>query len=409
MNIKDAFTRAGKKGANLLRIETFLLLFALALALIVFGQQIFDSFMALFFDEFGVPLGEIGLLFTVFSLTSGFVSIPAGFISDRVGRKIVITTSLFFLAAVVFGYSLAETTLHLYILRILHGASFGFIFPVARAYVMDKTTEENRGQTMGAFVFVITMAQMVAPTVGGVLRDRIGSFDTLFYISAVFSLIAALFLMTAVRDFGKGFQVQKMRLPTRELLHNKVFAVILLMFGMLYFGVGIFAPVMAIFAVKELGMSYSLLGVLFTIYLFWYAISQLVAGSLSDKYGRKTLLVYPLFIYAIAMFVSGLSVNYVMFFFAYLCVGIGAAPYGTVAYSLIGDAVEPELRGTASGAIALVQSVCIAVGPIVGTTLAEATSLRVPFFVTACVAFSTIVMLFVLLPKDTKEKKEVEP
>ncbi|KYK35017.1 MAG: MFS transporter [Theionarchaea archaeon] len=399
MGIKDA----GRKGLNLFRIEMFLLLFSGALALVLFGDALYSSFISLFFQEFGVPLGEIGFFFTTFSLANALVSIPAGFISDRIGRKTLITGSLLFLAAVVFGYSLAETKIHLYILRALHGASFGFIFPVARAYVMDKTTEENRGQTMGAFIFICTLAPMAAPVAGGFLREQIGSFNPLFYGAALCSVGAVLFLLTAVKDFGTGFTVQKMRLPTRELLQNRIFAVILLMFGMLFFGSSILAPFISIFAKQELGMDYRLLGTLFSVYLLFYAFSQLLAGSLSDRYGRKNLLVYPLFIYAAAILLSGLSTNYWMFFGLYLCVAVGAAPYSTVAYSLIGDAVEPELRGTANGAITTVQNIGMFLGPVVGSALVQVTTLRVPFFAAALVAFVTILMLFVILPQDKRD------
>lgn len=403
MGVEDVARNAGKKVVDLLRIETFLLLFSVSLALVVFGDSLYSSFLPLFFQEFDVSVGELGFFFTTFYFTNALVSIPAGFISDRVGRKAVITSSLLFLAAVVFGYSLAETRIHLYVLRAMHGASFGFIFPIARAYVMDKTTEENRGQAMGAFIFIVTLTQMAAPAIGGFVREHTGSFALLFYIAALFSVGAALFLVTAVRDFGTGFAVQKMRLPTRELLQNRAFAVILLMFSMLFFGASILIPILPIFVNQELGMDYIGLGLLFSIYLIVYAVSQWGAGILSDKYGRKNLLVYPLFFYATGILLSGLSTSYTMFFVVYLCVAVGAGPYSTVAYSLIGDTVEQELRGTASGAITTMQNIGYIVGPIVGSALGEATNLRVPFLVTASVGFLTILMLFALLPQDKKE------
>jgi DHA1 family multidrug resistance protein-like MFS transporter len=399
MDMKTAIKKTSEKAATLLRVETFLLLFSLTLALVVFGDSLYSSFMSLFFQEFGIPLGEIGLFFTVFSLTNALVSIPAGYISDRMGRKILISCSLFFLAAVVLGYSLAETAAQLLTLRALHGASFGFIFPIARAYVMDKTTEENRGQTMGAFIFIVSLAQMVAPTTGGILRDQLGRFHPLFYLSAVLAVGAGVFLLIAVKDFGTGFSMQKMRLPTRELFKNRVFTVILLMFGMLFLGGGIVGPFVSIFAMEELGMSYTSLGTLFSIYSIIYAVSQLVAGTLSDRYGRKTLLVYPLFIYVAGILLSGLSPHQWMFIFMYLCVAVGAGPYSTVAYSLIGDRVKPELRGTANGAITTVQNCGLIIGPLVGSRIVDVTNVRVPFVATAAVACATIAVLFILLPK----------
>jgi MFS family permease len=101
------------------------------------------------------------------------------------------------------------------------------------------------------------------------------------------------------------------------------------------------------------------------------------------------------------MLLAGLSVNALMFFVAYIFfVAVGNAPYTTVAYSLIGDKVSTELRGTASGAITTVQNASLVLGPLLGSVLAGAFNLRVPYFFTASIAFATIAMLFILLPKE---------
>lgn len=398
---KEGMRRLKRTVKDVFRVEMLLLLFTVVMALVAFGDTIYSAFFALFLKDFGVPVEEIGIFFTAFFASTALVSIPAGYISDRLGRN-VITVSLLVLAAIVFSYTLTQTKTQLFLLRIAQGAVMGFIFPVARAFVMDKTTEKNRGQTLGTFTFFITIAGMAAPTIGGVLRDRTGSFTALFYIAAICSVGAAFFLMLAIRDMGTGFSVTKMRLPTRELVGSRAFLVVLLMFGMLYFANGVLTPIMSIFAVDELGMSYTLLGLLSLCMGILYAFSQFVAGTLSDRLGRKNLLVYPLFIYVIGVFVAGLSVNYVMFFLMYLLVGIGAAPYATVAYGLIGDVLKPEQRGTASGAITSVGSLGMIVGPLVGAALGGIVGMRIPFFVCAAIVLATVGMLFILLPQDSK-------
>ena len=401
MFVKTGLERVRKRASDFIRLERLLLLFTVVLALVAFGDSLYYSILAVFFQEFGIPVENIGFFISLFFLALSIVSIPAGFISDRVGRKLVITVSLIFLAFVVFGYSVAHTNLQMGILRLLHGASFAFIFPIARAFVMDRTTEDNRGTVMGAYIFVLSLSQMAAPTIGGILRDTTGSFDVLFYIAAALTLGAALFLIVVVRNFGTGFDVRKMKLPTRELIYNRAFMIMLLMFAMLFFGAGILIPVTSIYATQELGMSFSMLGFLFSVYALVYAISQLVAGALSDRFGRKNLLVYPLFIYAVGMLIAGLSVNALMFFVAYIFfVAVGNAPYSTVAYSLIGDEVSTELRGTASGAITTIQNASLVLGPLLGSALAGAFNLRVPYFFTSGIAFATIAMLFILLPRD---------
>jgi MFS family permease len=405
--VKDGLKKLKGSFGNIFRVEALLLIFAIIMALVTFGETLYGSFMALFLRDFGIPVVEIGAFFFLWSATNALVSIPAGYMSDRIGRNII-TIALLALAAVVFSYTLAETKTQLLLLRAAHGAVMGFIFPIARAYVMDKTTAENRGQAMGTFTLLVSLTSMVSPFIGGILRDQTGSFVLLFYIGSIIPVFAAIFFLTRIKELGTGFTIQKMKLPTKDLLRNKIFLTLLLMFGMLYFASGIMTPILSIFAVEELGMSYSLLGLLFSLMGPFYAISQFVAASASDIYGRKNLLVYPLLIYALAVGVAGFSTHYWMLFFTYMFVAIGASPYATVAYSLIGDKIAKEKRGTASGAVVSVSAIGSMVGPLVGSAIGGLTSLRVPFFVCSGVVVATIVMLFFVLPQDS-EDDEVNP
>lgn len=393
-NLKRAF-------GNIFRVEALLLLFAIAMTLVAFGELLYGGFISPFLSETGIPTEEIGIFFTAFYAATALIAIPAGYISDRIGRNIIVV-SLFALACIVFSYSLADSRGELLVLRALHGAATAFIFPVARAFVMDKTTEKNRGQTMGTYILLTTIAGMVAPFVGGVLRDYSGSFNPLFYTAAVFPVIAIIFLLITNRNMGRGFSVQKMGLPTRELIRNRPFAVILVMFAMLYFASGILLPIMPLFAIQELEMSYTLLGLLSLVMGIIYAASQFVAGTLSDRYGRKNLLVYPLFIYVIGIAVAGFSTNYIMFFGAYMLVGVGAAPYATIAYSIIGDVVKQEQRGVASGAVTTLSSVGYIFGPLLGSAIGGIVGLRIPFFLCGFMVILTIGMIFISLPQDKR-------
>lgn len=399
--IRKAGESVRRNVRNISRVEALLLLFAIAMALVAFGESFYGGFISPFLSESGIPTEEIGLFFTAFFAASALIAIPAGYISDRLGRNIIVIF-LCALAVVVFSYSRADSYEELLLVRIVHGAVMAFIFPVARAFVMDKTSEENRGQTMGTFILFMSLAGMVAPTMGGFLRDISESFNPVFYVAAVFPLIAILFLLVAVRDLGKGFAVQKMGLPTRELVGNRPFAVILLMFAMLFFASGILLPIMPLFAIQELEMSYTQLGLLSLPMGILYAASQFVAGTLSDKYGRKTLLVYPLFVYVVGIVVAGFSTNIPMFYGAYMLVGIGAAPYATVAYSLIGDVVKQEQRGVASGTVTMLSNTGYIFGPLIGSAIGGIVGLRIPFFLCGLMVVATIVMLFIVLPNDKR-------
>ena len=383
------------------RAVTILILFIIAIALVSFGESFYSTFMGGFLKECGIPVAEIGVFFSAFSVAALF-AIPAGYVSDRLGRNIIVVF-LFAMAVVGFSYTLANTRGELLLLRAAHGAVATSIFLIARAYIMDKTTKKNRGRIMGVFALLIgTFALLISvmtSTFGGSLRDQTGSFDPLFYKAAIFPLIAAILLLITVRDMRK-FTIQRTMQPHRKLFSNRSFITILVMFAVLRFASSILTPIMPIFAVQELGMSYTQLGSLFLYVGILHAVFAFIGSALSDFFGRKNLILYPLIIYAAALFVAGLSNNHQMFSTAYIFIAIGAATYAVVAYCLIGDVVVQEHRGTACGVVILMSGIGYFFGPPLGSAIGGIFGLQIPYFVSSLMVVAIVVMLFFVLPQD---------
>ena len=393
----DFMIENSESDRKIIGIEPVLLLFCIAVAVAMFGEAMYVVYIPNFLSESEISLGDIGIFYTVFFVINALVSIPAGYISDRVGRNILIF-SLFVLGAVVFFYPLAETRAHLLLLRACHAIAHAFFFPVSRAYVMDKSTEENRGRAMGLYGVSLTVAGTVAVLIGGVIREITGSFDLLFYTAAIFPVASAIFLIVVVRDLGRGFTVEKMAFPTRDLIRNKAFVVLLLMFALVFSVSGVMNIVVPLFAIEELGMSYTFLGALSMCVGIILVFSQYAVGVLSDKYGRKRLLVYPFIIFAVGTFFAAASANQWMFLSAYLLIGVGTAPLSTVAYSSVGDVVKQEQRGTASGAANSASNVGEIFGPLIGSALGAALGLRAPLFVCSGLVAAAVVLLVLMFP-----------
>jgi len=394
-----------KKARQMVGVDITIILFCIAVALAMFGESIYIVFIPNFFSESGIPVAEIGIFFTVFYVVNALISIPAGYMSDRMGRNIMIF-SLFVLSVTIFSYSLADTRGELLLLRALHAAAHAFIFPISRAYVMDKSTEENRGRAMAIYGVSFTVAGMLGPLIGGIMREQTGGFDLLFHAAAIFPLLAAVFLLVVVRDLGKGFTMEKMKVPTRDLIINRPFTVLLAMFVVLYCVSSVMTIIVPLFAIEGLGVSYVFLGIVSMCVGIVLTISQFTVGTLSDRHGRKKLLIYPFIIYAAGIFLLGSSVNSSMFLGAYMLIGIGAAPYTTVAYSIIGDLVREEQWGTASGAANSASNIGMIFGPLLASALGGAVGLRMPLYLCSLLVVITIAMLFIMLPPDNRRAAE---
>jgi len=138
-------------------------------------------------DLAGSTPALMGLALGIYGLTQAIFQIPFGYLSDRFGRKPIITLGLviFALGSVVAALS---TTIHGVILgRALQGA--GAIAAAIMALVADLTREQQRTKAMASIGGSIGLSFMLALVLGPILEARYG-LQGLFWITAVAALLA---------------------------------------------------------------------------------------------------------------------------------------------------------------------------------------------------------------------------
>src|SRR5512137_3147944 len=138
------------------------------------GLAIFSSTMAkkpvlpLFIRSLGVSVSTVGFIAAASTVVGVVVSIPAGVLSDVIGRRRVILVAAFVFATAPFLYLLVDLPWQLVLVRIYHGLATAILGPVAMAAVAD-TFQEGRGERMGWYSSATMIGRFLAPLVGGVL------------------------------------------------------------------------------------------------------------------------------------------------------------------------------------------------------------------------------------------------
>jgi DHA1 family multidrug resistance protein-like MFS transporter len=179
---------------------------------------------------------------------------------------------------------------------------------------------------------------------------------------------------------------------------RKNVAILSLTLGVVMLGFGMVMPIMP-FYVESMGASASELGLLVAISPFIQLVASPFWGSVSDRRGRKPVLVVGLAGYGLSMLFFGLSTELWMLFVAR---GVGALLSAatmptTMAY--IGDSTSEQDRGGGMGALGAATGLGMVLGPALGGLLGGE-SLSTPFFLTAAVCLVTLLLVLFFLPES---------
>ncbi len=162
-------------------------------------------------------------------------------------------------------------------------------------------------------------------------------------------------------------------------------------------GFGMVIPIFP-FYIDRLGAGGSALGLLVATAAFTELIFGPVWGSVSDRTGRKPILMIGVAGYGLALLLFGLSTELWMLFAARALSGVLSSATLATAMAYIGDSTSEKERGGGMGALGAAAGLGIILGPGLGGWLAGE-SLSTPFFIGAGLSLVSVLMVAVLLPE----------
>src|SRR5580700_10859560 len=173
-------------------------------------------------------------------------------------------------------------------------------------------------------------------------------------------------------------------------------------------GVGLIIPVgprlVASFLHDDLESAARWFGVLMSLYSVMQFVFAPVLGGLSDRFGRRTVILTSLLGAAMSYLASGLAPALWWLFVGRVVAGITGASF-SAANAYIADITPPEKRAANFGAVGAVFGLGFILGPMLGGWLGDY-GLRIPYFVGAGLNFVNLLYgLFVLpesLPRESR-------
>ena len=173
-------------------------LFLVVMAVFTLGNSS-DFFVILRAQDLGSSVVYVVLMLVVFNIAYAVTALPAGVLSDRLGRRRVIIMGWFIYALVYLGFALASERWQVWLLFAGYGLYYGIVEGVARAFVADLVPEEKRGTAYGLYHGVVGVALLPASLIAGWLWQAVSPAAP-FYFGAGLAFIAMLGMMALVRE-----------------------------------------------------------------------------------------------------------------------------------------------------------------------------------------------------------------
>ena len=297
----------------------------------------------LYVTRIGVGEAAVGLILGTFAFSSMLWRPLAGWLADRHGRRplVILGTAVFAVAAL--GYSVVGGLGAFLALRFFHGIGMGFGPTAASTVVADVAPAARRGEAMGVFGLTATTGLAFAPYAAIEIFERWGP-------HAVFALSAAVGLAA----LGLAWGIPETRPP--ELPAPPPFSLSgLFSRGALYPSLVLFTlfvswggvmSFVALFA-RETGLGNP--GLFFTVFAATVLVARTQAGPLSDRFGRRLVIMPALLAAALALAVLARATSREDLVLAALLYGVGFGGGQPALMAMATDRVPPAERGRAMG------------------------------------------------------------
>src|SRR5664279_2589460 len=193
----------------------------------------------------------------------------------------------------------------------------------------------------------------------------------------------------------------------KEIFANKSFLFITITAFLSVLGIGIIIPVLP-FIVQKYMPGASNAAIAFNVGLMTslYSVCQFFAapplGALSDKYGRRPVLLFCLLGSAIGYILFGIGGSLTILFIGRIIDGLTGGDLSTI-FAYIADVTKPQDRGRMFGIIGATVGVGFMIGPTVGG-FASLISLSAPFYIAAGVTILNMLFGYFVLPESLSKE-----
>ncbi|QGG49041.1 MFS transporter [Heliorestis convoluta] len=370
---------------------------------------------------------HVGYIIGILSLTAVLVRPFAGYLLDQIGRKKVLLLALLAFSFATIAYHFVTAIVALFILRALHGLTWGFTTTGTGTVAADVIPPKRRGEGLGYYGLSNTLAMAVGPLLGLYILDQAG-FGFLF--SSAFALaLFAFFAMTALSyqdvhakpSLEKSTNLEKPLTSTEDQAEKTEEATktektasakearksqrtisidsfferrVLSLSGIMFFTAFVYGGIVSFITLfgKEIGIVNA--GTYFLIYAVALMVVRPIAGKIFDREGPQRIMTVGFVALLLSFLLLFMAQGMTLFVLSALFMGLG---FGIVQPSILAIAinrVEPHRRGATNGTLFSAFDLGIGFGSIILGMLSEMVGLATMYLICGLITVLPLLLFY---------------
>jgi MFS family permease len=334
-------------------------------------------------EEFAIASTTLVVSFIVsFGIVKAFANLLSGHLADVWGRKRVLVIGWLFGLPVPFMIIWAPSWQWIVAANALLGINQGLAWSMTVIMKIDLVGPKSRGLAVGVNEFAGYVAVGATAFLTGYLASRYGLRPVPFYLGIGYAILGLMLSVLLVRDTRAHVRLE---LAGREEQNGtirfwQVFALTSFrdrnLFAASQAGLvnnlndgmswGIFPLFFTTF-----GLGVERIGILKAVYPVTWGILQVVTGPLSDRWGRKGLIVAGMWVQATALLLTAATGDFVPWLAASVLLGIGTAMVYPSLIAAVSDASSPAWRARSLSVYRFWRDLGYAVGALTAGIIAD--------------------------------------
>jgi MFS transporter, DHA1 family, multidrug resistance protein len=370
------------------------------------GMTIIIPLIPIYMERLTLSPIWVGVIFAVFSGTRLILAPIIGRLSDRRGRKYFLVIGLLLSALASLGYIWASADWHLVLVRILHGAASGMVYPIAMSYLGDITPKGSEGKWMGYFNGVVFTSFGLGPLFGGLLAERFGILVTFSAVSGL-CLLSLLLVLAALPESLSRQAAEKKTASFRGLITSRTVLGLFSYRLALEMAWGIWVSFIAVLADRMFGLGPSLTGILLTANVGISAVLMIPFGRVADRTNKRLIIVIGGIGAAVSIAITPLATGFGFLLALSILAGTVTAAEFPASSAM---AVEEGRRygmGSTMALMNMATSAGMVVGPLLGGGIMEVVGVNTTYYAAGGVLLLGVVC-FVLLTRWRRGQQETD-